>query len=150
MYLDALGLVSDAQALSGAATTASTNAIDLTALSSGARDLGDGEPLVMAIGIDVAADLADGNETYQFDFIQSVNANLSSPTVLESRVISRTLLTVGTLHYVPVPPGAITARYIGMQYVLGGTTPSITMTTWLTLMSMIQRFRAYPKGYVVN
>ena len=147
MIYDALGLFSNAQALT--ATAFCTDKIDLTATTP-QRDLGDGEPLTICIGVDVAADFTTGNETYQFDFVQSANADLSSPTVLQSRIIVATLLTLGSLHYLDVPAGSITARYIGVQYTLGGTTPTITVTAYLTLQNFIQRFRAYAKNFVVN
>jgi hypothetical protein len=147
MYLDGQTLLSDAQAFS--ATGYTTNTID-TGNVTPKNDLGDGEPMVMCIGVDVAADAGNGDETYQFDYVQSANANLSSHTVLQSRVISRTLLTAGSLHFVDVPAGAQTARYVGGQLVLGGTTPSITVTIWLAPKSMVDRFKAYAKGYTIS
>lgn len=147
MYLDALLLLSDAQAFSSDA--ASTNTIDLGNVTP-KRNIGDGEPLAMCIGVDVAADFTTADETYEFQFIQSVNADLSSPTNLISRTIAASLLTAGTLHVIPIPAGAVTARYIGAFFNGGGTTPTITATIWIAPLSMIQRFQVYAKGYTVS
>lgn len=147
MFIDSLGLLSDAQAV--AATAVSTNTIDLGDVTP-KREVGSGEPLAMVVCVDVAADATTGDETYQFNFVSDDAAALSSVTVLAERLISRTLLTAGSIHVVPVPPGTPSERYIGAQYVLGGTTPSITVTTFLTLQSMLQMFKAYADGFTVS
>jgi len=91
-YIDALLSLSDAQALSGAATTASTNTLDNGNVTP-KRDIAIGEPLCVAFSVDVAGTTANGNETYQFKLIQSANANLSAPDVLvatDMAMITRT------------------------------------------------------------
>lgn len=140
MYIDSFGLFWDAAALSASAV--STNAIDLSAAL---PEVGAGEPLQAMISVDVAADATTGDETYEFRILQSANADLSSADVLVTRVISRTLLTLGSLHAIEIPPGSVTKRYIGMGYVGGGTTPTITVTAWLAARSMQS---VAPKHYV--
>ena len=147
MYVDNQGLLSDAQALT--ATAFSTNTYDSGA-NTPSNDVGDGEPMCVAIGVDVAADFTSANETYQFDIVQSANANLSSPDVLASRIITAANLTLGSLRYIDVPAGAQTKRFIGIQYTLGGTTPTITVTAAYAPKSMIQRNKIYAKGYTIS
>lgn len=147
MYLDKELLLCDAQAFDPDA--ASTNTIDLGNVTP-KIDIGIGEPMVLCIQVDVAADHTTGNETFEFQFIQSANADLSSPDNLISRTIDYTLLTAGSVHYIPIPPGAITKRYIGMFFNGGGTTPTITVTAWLALQSMIDKRAVYAKGYTIS
>lgn len=151
MFLDALLLVSDAQALT--ATALSTNTIDLS-LTAPIRRIGDGEPVGFGMIIDVGADFTTGDETYAFQVIQSATANLASATILSARSIVPTaspatsLLAAGKSYFFGVPPGTPTQQFIGLNYVLGGTTPTITVTSWLTLQSMMDKLQTYAKGYV--
>ena len=147
MYIDSLLLLSDAQAFS--ADAASTNTIDLGNVTP-KRNFGDGEPMAMCISVDVAADATTGDETYEFQFIQSANADLTSPDILMARAIARADLTLGSLHVVPIPPGAVTKRYIGGFFNGGGTTPTITATIWVTSQNMLQRYQSYAKGYTIS
>lgn len=128
MFIDANLLLSDAQAV--AATGFSTNTIDLSTMTP-QRDVAVGEQLGVLITVDVAADAGTGDETYTFQFVQSANANLSSPDVLAQIAIARATLVAGYGFFLPIPWNQITKRYIGMQYTLGGTTPSITVTAFL-------------------
>lgn len=145
MFLDALGLVSDAQAV--AATGFSTNTIDL---GTTAPRIGTGEPIGFGLAIDVGADITTGDETYTIEVVQSDNANLSSPDVLESRTIPAAQLALGALHFIEVPQGQPTKRYLGLRYTLGGTTPSFTVTAWLTARKLFSiATRPYARGYAI-
>lgn len=147
MILDALGLLWDAAALT--ADAASTNTIDLGNVTP-KNDPGNGEPMCLAIQVDVAADHTSGDETYEFQFIQSANADLGTPDNLISRTIAYSDLTAGALQYIPIPKGAITKRYIGAYFNGGGTTPTITVTAWLSPLSMVEKRATYAKGYTVT
>lgn len=149
MFVDALQLLSDAQALT--ATAYSTNTIDFGNVSP-ARDVGAGEPMEITLEVDVAADGTTTDETYEFQVVQSANANLSSHDVLASRTITYANLTLGSIHRLPVPAGAITKRYFGLRAVLGGTTPTITVTAHLQTASMaaVAKPITYAKGYTVS
>lgn len=147
MYLDKELLLCDAQAFDPDA--ASSNTIDLGNVTP-KIDLGTGEPMVLCIQVDVAADHTTGNETFNFQLIQSANADLSSPDNLISRTIDYSLLTAGSKHYIPIPPGAITKRYIGLYFDGGGTTPTITLTAWISAQSMIDKQPTYAKGYTIS
>lgn len=147
MFLDSLMLLDDAHAYS--ATAFSTNTIDLGNVTP-KRDIGIGEGLEIVSTVDVAADSTTGNETYQFDFVQSANADLTSPDVLASRIITAANLTAGKVVHLPVPADAITKRYIGLQMTLGGTTPTITLTSFLQPQSMTDARKDYAKGYTIS
>ena len=149
MYVDALTLVSDAQALS--ATGFSTNTIDLSAPTV-KRDIAVGEQMGFMITVDVAADAASGDETYTFQVVQSANANLSSPDVIAQVAIARATLVAGYGFFLPIPSNQITKQYLGMQYTLGGTTPSITVTAYLTTarMASVPVPKAYVSGYSIQ
>lgn len=142
MFLDALLVLSDAQAFT--VTAFSTNTVDL-GVSTVARDIGSGEPMELVIQVDVAADFTTTDETYSVDLVQSANANLSSPDVLERRTITAANLALGTIHRIPIPGGAITKRYVGLQMTTGGTTPTITLTAWIAPTSMVSL--AKPTAY---
>lgn len=133
MFLDAQTLLSDAQAVT--ADAASSNTYDTGAAG---RDISQGEPLALVISVDTAADGTTTDETYAFQFIQSANADLSSPDVLVARTIGYANLTAGSVHVIPIPPDSITKRYVGAYYDVGGTSPSVTVTAWIAPMSMIQ------------
>lgn len=146
MIIDAQCLLWDAAALSSDA--ASTNTYDTGAAG---NDIAIGEPLALQITVDVAADATTGDETYEFQVIQSANANLSSPDILISRTIAAASLTAGSKHVIPLPPGAITKRYLGAYYNGGGTTPTITVTAFIRPLDQgadVQK--SYPKGYTIS
>lgn len=125
MILDQQNQVSDAQALT--ATAVATNVIDLGVAG---NDPFGGEPMGFAITVDVAADHTTGNETYEVDINCSASADLSTPTTIIKRVIDYSLLTAGSKHFIPLSD-TILLRYLGLNYVLGGTTPTITVTAEL-------------------
>lgn len=147
MYVDNQLVLSDAQAFS--ADAVSTNTIDLGNVTP-KNGLGSGEPMCLVVQVDVAADYTTGNETYQFNLLQDAAADLNTADILESRVIAAALLTAGSLHFIPIPPGAVTKRYIGAGFDGGGTTPTITATIFLTAMSMLDTYKAYAKGYTIS
>lgn len=130
---DALMLLSDAQALT--ATAVSTNTIDL-GNTTPKRDIAVGEPMELSCSVDVAADATTGDETYEFQFVSDDDAALGSPTVLCQVLIPRALLVAGYQFSVPIPQNRILERYVGARFVLGGTTPTITVTVFLQPRSM--------------
>ena len=147
MITDALALLSDAQALT--ATAISTNVIDL-GNPTPKNDIGIGEEMTIVFTVDVAADFTTGDETYQFDFNQSAAAALSSPTTLVRRIIAAGLLTLGSIHHLKIPKSAITQRYVGVNYTLGGTTPTLTITAFLQPSNMAEARATYAKGYTIS
>lgn len=147
MYVDNQLVVSDTQAFSSDA--ASTNTID-TGNITPKNDWGAGEPMVMVVQVDVAADFTTGDETYEFQVIQSANADLSSPDILAQRTITAANLSAGSMHFLSIPPGAQTKRYLGAFFNGGGTTPTITATIFFAPATMIPVLKTYAKGYTIS
>jgi hypothetical protein len=143
MYLDAKHLFSDAQALT--ATAASTNVVDLGSDS----NLGIGEPMVVVVSLDVAADDANGDETYSVALQTDDNDSFSSAAELASRTITRGD-AAGTKYVLGVPADTSAERYLRLNFTLGGTTPSATVTAFLIPQSMIQNYVSYPDGFTIS
>lgn len=154
MILDQLGLLSDAQSLS--ATALSTNTVDLGNVTP-KRQIGTGETIGVVITVDVAADFTTGDETYDFQLVQSAAEALTSPTVLArltfiaSGTMISSLLVQGYRMFLPLPHGMPIQRYLGMNYVLGGTTPTITVTACLVPERVVAVGPIhYAKGYTIS
>ena len=145
MILDALLQLSDAQAIT--ADAVSTNTIDLSAVSP-SRKIGTGEPMAILLNVEVAGDFTTGDETYAFEVIQSAAANLGSPTVLNRRVLTAAQLALGAVFSIPLPAGTPTQRYLGLNYDVGGTTPTLTVSAWLVPANFIDMMENYAKNYV--
>ncbi|HXH24038.1 MAG TPA: hypothetical protein VNI78_02240 [Vicinamibacterales bacterium] len=146
MLLDAQTLLSDAQAVS--ADAVSTNIIDLGAV----RQIGDGNPLAIVICVDVAADATTGDETYSFEVQTDDNSGFASPTTLIDQDIPRAVLTAGSIHVIPLPTGSNPRleRYLRLNYDVGGTTPSITVTAWVAPLNFVQTAKHYADGITIS
>lgn len=154
MYQDALLQLSAAQAVT--ATALSTNTIDL-GNSTVKRAIGDGEPMAIQVCISVAANFASSDETYNFQVVQSAAAALTTPTVLASEAYIATgalissLLIAGYMILLPIPAGMPNQRFIGVNYVTGGTGPTMTVTAFLTPLRLgMVSPKIYSKGYVIS
>lgn len=145
MIIDNQTVLSDAQALT--ATAVSTNTYDTSLTNS---LIGDGESLGIGFYVDVAADTASANETYAFAVISSAAANLGTPTTHESRTIAGSALTAGSKHFISLPPGQTFLRYIGANYTLGGTTPSVTVTAMIMSEADFISWKAYPNNISIS
>ncbi len=143
MYVDALLLLSDKQVL-GTGATPSTNEIDFSV----DRDMGKGEPMAVVISVTVAADVADADETYQFDLRTDDNAAMASAQVLITRIILGADLTEGSVHIIPLP--LVNEQFIDMNYTLAGTTPSVTLSAFLLPQSMVQAYEFYASGFTIQ
>lgn len=122
-WVDKRGEFSDAQALT--ATAVSTNVVDLTS----DRDIGPGVPLWVILTLDVASDGGNSDETYVVALQTDDNSGFSSATEIGSVTIPRGS-AAGTMFSIGFP--ARNERYIRLNYTLGGTTPSATVSAWLT------------------
>jgi hypothetical protein len=149
MIIDAQCVLSDAQAIT--VTAVSTNTYDTGAAG---NSLEVGEPMCIAFSVDVAAVTTTGDETYQFQVIQSANADLSAQDVLvqtDTALITRAVLVAGYRFYLPIPPGLKSKRYIGARYVTGGNADrAISVTAYIQPLSMIQNDKTYASGFAVN
>jgi hypothetical protein len=112
----------DARALT--ATAASTDAVDM----SQERRIGQGQTMYVVVSVDVA--LAGTSPTFAVSIQTDDNSSFSSAATIEtSQTFSS--LPVGTVIVLPVPYG-LTERFMRVNYTLGGTTPTITVSSWLT------------------
>jgi hypothetical protein len=158
MFIDAQTQLSSAQAVTVDAV--STNAYDLGAAFSGgsangaAIDPSVGEPMGIVVVVTVAAKVSATDETYAFEAIQSTVTALTAPDVLTrvqfTNALAATNLTAGAVIVIPLSPGLITKRFIGLNYDTGGTGPTITCTSWIAPLSMIQKQKFYTSAIVVN
>lgn len=134
-----------AQAFS--ATGFSTDSIPITT----ARKLFQGEPLCYFWQVSVAADLADGNETYQFEAHTDSSAGMGTATQLITRAISRTVLLANTIWSLPVPNEVTLSTFLGFKLTLGGTTPSITIgLAWLGAQKDADQWTAYADAITIS
>jgi hypothetical protein len=158
MILDKQGQFSDSQALTTTGGVAS-NVIDLGA----DRSVGNGEPMAVLFNVEVAADQTTGDEDYTFDVeyasdaAQTTGRKLIGRRVFESGTPDAPaedadLLVVGFKFAIPIPPTALSEseRYLGVRYVMAGTTPLITVSAHLVPLSEVQIYNTYPKGYTIT
>lgn len=143
MIFDAYNLYSDAQALT--ATAASTNLID----HGSDRNIGVGEGMVVMLSLDVAADAGSSNETYVVALETDDNSSFSSAVTVGSATITRGD-AAGTVYYIPLPPSTSMEQYSRLNYTLGGTTPSVTVTARLIPSKFVQNNQYYAKGYTIS
>jgi hypothetical protein len=145
MFLDALNKLSAAQAVTDT-DAYSTNTIDL-GNTTPKREIGAGEPLCLMICVDVAA--AGSTDTTDIMVVHSDNANLSSHAVLAQRRIAKALLTAGSRHFIPIPPGSVTKRYLGARYELGSG-DTITVTAYIVPQNMIDVLKDYADAITIS
>lgn len=139
MIIDSLNLFSEDQALT--ATAPSTNTIDF----SSDRDIGVGEPMAAVVTVDTA--LAGTSPTFQASIQTDDNEAFSSATTLVSSQ-TYSSAAAGTKIVIPVP--LTNERYVRLNYTLGGTSPTVTVTAFLQPMSMITATNDYADGYTIK
>jgi len=133
MYIDKRSEFSSAHTL--AATGAGQNSIDLGS----DRDIGPGTPMFLVAQIS-AIDAASANETYVLDLQTDDSDAFGSPTTIGTITIPRTS-AVGSRFVLGFPYG--NERFLRINLTLGGTTPSITYSAWLT-DKLPTAWQAYP------
>ncbi len=88
--------------------------------------------------------------TYTFQLVQSDNADLSSPDVLNARTVLAADLVLdpmgNKLIFLPFPSGTLTKRWVGVRYVLGGTSPSVIVNAWVTTKETLSEIEMYARG----
>jgi hypothetical protein len=141
MFVDNEHVFSDAQALTG--TAVSTNTVDLLV----DRNLGIGEPMAVVVTVDVALDGTTGDETYQVDV--QTGSTTNPTTVIASRTLTRGD-AAGTKYVIMLPADGSADRYLRLNYALGGTSPSGTLTAFLVPANMVQNDLTYPKNYNIQ
>ena len=142
MYLDALGLVSNAQAFGAAAV--STNAIDL-GTSVPKREIGTGEPKGFGVAVTTAGTVAAS----LIEVISATDAALTAGILVHSsRTIPLAETVLGAAFFIEIPVGTPTQRYLGIRITTAAGT--ISVTAWLTSRKMFSiTAKPYAKSYVV-
>jgi hypothetical protein len=131
-YIDILNQFSSGQTLT--ATGNSTDYIDFGS----DRDVGPGDPLWIVLAVS-ACDGASGDETYSFAVETDDNTSFSSAATIGTITVTR---GVAPTQYVLGFPYA-NERYVRLRATLGGTTPSVTFTGYLTNQTP-RSWAAYP------
>jgi hypothetical protein len=144
MILDKQNQLSDSQAFTIDAV--STNTIDC-GNPTPKNDIGSGEPMCIAVNVEVAA---TGGGAYEFQAIQSANADLSSPDVLASVFPAEATLAAGYTFAVPIPQGSVTKRYVGLKFNNVSGTTGVTVSAHLIPVSHFQNSKPYAKNYTIT
>lgn len=157
MYIDDQLLFSDSQAVTS--TAVGTNVVDLSV----DRSIGTGEPMAVLFTVEVAADQTTGDEDYTFqvehasDAAQTTARQLLGERIFESGTPTApaqdaNLLVAGFQFYVVLPPMDLseTERYLGIRYVVAGTTPTITCSAAVIPLSMAEKAPVYSKNYSIQ
>lgn len=149
MVTDRNLLLADAQAITADAVTT-----DTIALGKAGLDVAIGETLALVFQVDVAADFTTGDETYAFAVRTATNANGTTGAValVTTPALNGNTLPAGKRIVLPIPPQAIaaTATHLAGFVDVSGTTPTITVTAFVTPLSMVQGDVYYASGYTVQ
>lgn len=122
MYLDVLTRVSNRQAFTAAAVSA--DSIDL-GVTTPQRPIGTGEPTGFGININVGL----AGTSLLVELISALDGALSSNILVHN---ARTVLAAdagaGALIFLPLPPSALTQRFIGLRVTPTGGAATVTLT----------------------
>lgn len=144
MILDAQLEFSSEQALT--VTAASTNIVDLGA----DRNIGIGKEMAVLLVLDVASDNTTEDETYSVAVQADDNASFSSAGTVTTFTIAAGA-AAGTKYAAILPKDTLTERYIRLNYTLGGTTPSVTVSAYLVPSDNIDAADVYyASGFTVS
>ena len=145
MYVDAQLQLSLLQTLVGTGNILSTNTIDL----SQTRDMGEGNDLYARFQVGTAV---AGGTTVDMQVITADDAGLTTNvTVIESSgAVPIAQLTAGKRFVQTISPriGSNGQRYLGIRYVVTGTSTAGTITADVGL-DFQGNARAYPSGFTV-
>lgn len=144
MILDAQLQFSDAQAFSSSG--ASTNLVDFGV----DRNIGIGEEMAVLLVLDAAADDGNSDETYVFDIQADSDSGFGSAVSVGSITVTRGA-AAGSQYAFLLPKGTETDRYMRLNATLGGTSPSVTVTAFVTPAKSVDKADVYyASGYTVS
>lgn len=147
MIVDGQHQFSAAQALSGAGSAASTNVIDLTA----DRNVGIGQPMAAVITVGTA--LAGTSPTFAAALQTATDSAFSSPVTLVTgpTISGAANMPAGSKFVLLYPAGAEMLQYLRINYTLGGTSPTATVTAYLQPANEVQNAEVfYAKNYTIS
>jgi len=135
MILDSLLRLSDSEDISQSpGTKYSTSVLNSSTVLG---DLGAGEQLAAFFCIDAAV---VGGTAVVFAIIDEADTTLDSSSVVicQTAALGMARLTLGKIIILPIPTGLITQQYIGVKYVITGTTTAGTVSCWIAPASFAQ------------
>lgn len=142
MYIDALLLFSDAQAVT--ATAASTSSIDLSAV----RDAGVGENLYVVVTCDVAMTDA-GSDSTLVVAIEGDSTTTFTPDYTRNLFTFAALSAAGTVKIAKLSPGDVNLRYLQLSYTpAGGNLTTGSFTAFIT--SQVDKWTAYADAITIS
>lgn len=144
MIIDQQNQFSAAQALT--VTAPSTNSIDL---SESPREIAEGEALGVMLSVVVAADFTTTDETYAVDLQTDSTSAFGAPVSVFHQVLTAAQLKLGALIFIPISNLVLMQQFLRLNYTLGGTTPSVTLSAVLQPKSMVDEYRAYKNAYTI-
>lgn len=139
MYVDSKQAFSDGQALT--ATAVSTNVIDLGV----ERNIGPGEH--MAVMVSSSVDAGGTSPSLQVVVQTDDNEGFSSATTLATSGI---VLSLSAGQKIIVPIGIDNQRYLRLNLITGGTSPTHTIDAYLTPYNMVDAKTDYANGYDIT
>jgi len=132
----------------GSAQAFSASGATTSYLDSGvARNLGSGEPMAMVFTVTTAADHTTGDESYSFAVQSDSSSAFGSAVDNITLDVANTTLVAG--YKVVLPLGPTTTRYIRGYLTLGGTTPSVSVTTDIVPLEDVRKMAYYSAGYTI-
>lgn len=146
MMLDSLAL-SASQALTS--TAPSTNCYDTGVTQGVARQLGIGEPIVILLHTHVPADFTSGDESYSVTVQVADDSAFTSPTSLGTYAFAASQLTPARDQTIGLPRTGW-KRFLRLNYTLGGTTPSWTVSAYVQPANMLQGDVRYPFSSTIS
>jgi len=142
MYVDALLLFSDAQAVT--ATAASTSSIDLSAV----RDVGTGEDLYVVVTCDVAMTDASSDSTLAVA-IEGDSTTTFTPDYTRTLFTFSALSAAGTVKIAKLSPGDVNLRYLQLKYTpASGDLTTGSFTAFIT--SQVDKWTAYADAITIS
>lgn len=142
MYVDALLLFSDAQAVT--ATAASTSSIDLSAV----RDAGTGEDLYVVVTCDVAMTDASSDSTLAVA-IEGDSTTTFTPDYTRTLFTFSALSAAGTVKIAKLSPGDVNLRYLQLKYTpASGDLTTGSFTAFIT--SQVDKWTAYADAITIS
>jgi len=142
MYVDALLLFSDAQAVT--ATAASTSSIDLSAV----RDAGTGEDLYVVVTCDVAMTDASSDSTLAVA-LEGDSTTTFTPDYTRTLFTFSAVSAAGTVKIAKLSPGDLNLRYAQLKYTpAGGDLSTGSFTAFIT--SQVDKWTAYADAITIS
>ena len=136
MYVDSKNAFADGQALT--TTAVSTNVIDLGV----DRNIGPGYH--MAVMVSSSVDAGGTTPTLQFEIQTDDNEGFSSATVIGTSEVVTSLLAG---QKIVLPLGLTNERYLRLNLIAGGTSPTHTVDAYLQPYDMVDAKTDYNNNY---